>query len=160
LIASLQATEAIKWISGNRKQVRSSVLSVDLWENRIREIRIPESLSKDCRACGSQEFDFLDGRLGGTDDGTTILCGRGAVQIASVPSQTGKREEDNKRLDLAAIAQQWQSLGQVHRTAFFIRVELVNEDADRLTLFRDGRVIVDGTEDPSIARVIRDRYLG
>lgn len=159
-IASLQATEAIKWISGNRKQVRSSVLSVDLWENRIREIQIPQSLSTDCRACGKQEFDFLDGRIGGTDDGTTILCGRGAVQIASVSSQTDKREGDNKRLDLAAIAQQWQPLGQVHQTPFFIRIELANEEADRLTLFRDGRVIVDGTEDPSIARVIRDRYLG
>jgi adenylyltransferase/sulfurtransferase len=153
LIASLQATEAIKWISGNRDQIRSKVLSIDLWENRIREIDIPASLADDCPACGSQHYDFLTGKIGGVDDGVTVLCGRDAVQITSGTDLA-------VRVDLDSLANRWSKLGQVQRTPFFIRMDLSDSEAQRLTLFRDGRVIVDGTEDPAIARTIRDRYLG
>ena len=153
VIASLQATEAIKWISGNRDQVRSKVLSVDLWENRIREIDIPASLSSDCRACGAGELDFLSGQVGSVDDGATVMCGRGAVQIAAASDQPVS-------INLNSLADQWSKVGQVQRTPFFIRMDLAETDADQLTVFRDGRVIVDGTEDQAIARTIRDRYLG
>ncbi|KAA1261497.1 Molybdopterin-synthase adenylyltransferase [Rubripirellula obstinata] len=154
LIASLQATEAIKWISGNRNHVRSKVLSIDLWDNRIREIDIPESLSKNCPACGQREYEFLSGEMSSVDDGTTVLCGRDAVQI------TATSGENNHSIDLELIADRWAKIGPIQRTAFFVRMQLDEPEAERITLFRDGRVIVDGTEDPAIARIIRDRYLG
>ena len=154
LIASLQATEALKWISGNRDQVQKKVLSIDLWDNRIREIDIPRLLSKDCPACSKRDFRFLQGDLGSADDGTTVLCGRDAVQLAAGMSA------DDDSVDLASLANRWSKIGQVQQTRFFIRMNLSDVEAERITLFRDGRVIIDGTEEPAIARTIRDRYLG
>ena len=154
LIASLQATEALKWISGNRTEVRTKVLSIDLWDNRIREIDIPKSLSKDCPACSKREFSFLQGDLASVDDGTTVLCGRDAVQLAAAFS------ENDQSIDLASLADRWGKIGKVQQTRFFIRMNLSDAEAQRITLFRDGRVIIDGTEEPAIARTIRDRYLG
>lgn len=154
LIASLQATEAIKWISGSRDQVRSKVLSIDLWDNRIREIDISKSLSENCPACQKGRYEFLYGDSSSIDDGTTVLCGRDAVQIAATSNGI------NDLIDLESIADRWVKISSVQRTPFFVRMPLDDSEARRITLFRDGRVIVDGTEDPAIARTIRDRYLG
>ena len=51
LVASLQATEAIKWLSGNREAVRDGLLSIDLWSNRIREVKLSPVISSECPAC-------------------------------------------------------------------------------------------------------------
>ncbi|MEL6110665.1 MAG: HesA/MoeB/ThiF family protein, partial [Planctomycetota bacterium] len=47
-IASLQVTEAIKWLSGNRDQVSRDVLSIDFWNNRIRRVELNDRLAPDC----------------------------------------------------------------------------------------------------------------
>ena len=147
LIASLQVTEAIKWLSGNRAAVRESLLSVDLWNNRIREIRLKPLLNANCVACDQRNLEFLDGDRGQTSDG--ILCGRDAVQISCLT--TGA-------IDLSVIAERWESIGRVQSTPFFVR--LFPDQERSLTLFGDGRVIVTGTTDISEARVLYDRYVG
>lgn len=149
VIASLQTTEALKWISGNRESLRDKLLSVDLWNNRIREMTLTKDLSTDCEACRGK-YDFLNSDADSPND-TTVLCGRGAVQLSS-PNEF--------KISLTTLAERWRGLGDVQSNPFFTRLRL-SEDANiQLTLFRDGRVIVDGTEDPSRARILRDRLLG
>ncbi|WP_145421627.1 ThiF family adenylyltransferase [Planctomycetes bacterium K23_9] len=147
LIASLQVTEALKWLSGNQDDVRQTVLSVDLWSNRIRELKLGPATSKDCMACAQQKLEFLDGERGQTSDG--VLCGRDAVQISAL---TGSQ------IDLATFAKRWDGVGRIQLTTFFAR--LFPDDERSLTLFRDGRVIVTGTSDISEARTLYDRYVG
>ena len=147
-IASLQAGEAIKWLSGNRDAVRRSVLSLDFWQNRIREITISETLSKTCRACHDRQYDFLEGRKEAADQ-TFALCGRDSVQVAGM---------GNVRLDLQAIARRWPGVGAVQETAFFIRLHF--DETTSLTLFRDGRAVIAGTQQISEARSLYDRYVG
>ncbi len=146
-IASLQVTEAIKWLSGNRQAVSASVLSVDFWHNRVRQVHLGPETAPRCVACVQRKFEFLSGDAVAGGDG--VLCGRQAVQITPA---------GNPGVELSAIAARWASIGPVQSTRFFVRLHL--DPATHLTLFRDGRVVVTGTDDPARARSLVDRFLG
>jgi len=148
VVASLQAMEAIKWLSGNRKDAREKLLSLDLWNNRIRELSIPEAISKSCIACGHGKYQFLEGDRAVEAENATVLCGRDAVQLHT----------SAQAVDLRQIAQRWEGLGRVQTTPFFVR--LFPTDSHSLTLFRDGRVVVTGTDQISEARTLCDRFVG
>jgi len=145
LIASLQACEAIKWISGNRSDVRTDVLSVDLWGNQMRNIRFTGN--EDCIACVQHRYDFLNATAAEGEAAET-LCGRDAVQIAGSGS----------RVDLQRVARAWGSVGKVTEARFFVRLALPEEQT--LTLFRDGRAVISGVRDIAHARSLFDRYVG
>lgn len=147
-IASLQATEALKWLSGNQQSVSRDVLAIDFWNNRIRQVKLDASLAPDCVACVQRRFEFLRGDALASSDGT--LCGRNAVQISPAAGTVS--------IKLDALAERWQAMGTVQTTKFFTRL-YVNETT-HLTVFRDGRVVVQGTNDPARARTLVDRFLG
>ena len=147
-IASWQVTEALKWLSGNQQAVSSEMLSIDFWHNRVRKIETPRGNENVCRACGERIFEFLNGDS--ADSGDIALCGRDAVQIQTRHPGTS--------VDFEAVRTRWESLGDVQANRFFTRLHLA--DAIQLTLFRDGRVVVHGTQDIDRARTLVDRYVG
>ena len=152
-IASLQAMEAIKWLSGNRDRIRSKLLSIDFWENRIRELTLSRLSNDQCIACGQRNFEYLSGKRSVSDQDAILLCGRNAVQLN--PADTG-----TTGVHLDRLADDWQSLGGVQRTPFFVRLKQPDQSVFTITVFRDGRVVIDGTEDLVEARTLRDRYVG
>ncbi|MGI9472600.1 MAG: ThiF family adenylyltransferase, partial [Rubripirellula sp.] len=77
------------------------------------------------------------------------LCGRDAVQIHS---------GDTNAVDLSLMAKRWEPVGRVQANPFFVR--LFPDDSHSLTLFRDGRVVVTGTSEISVARTLCDRFVG
>ena len=81
IVASYQATEAIKMLSGNRAAVNRELLILDVWENTNRRVKIAPLLAARAiaRAARSASFEWLDGEHGTQ---TTSLCGRNAVQVA------------------------------------------------------------------------------
>ena len=149
LVASLQATEAIKWLSGNQSAVRQTLLSVDLWSNRIREFKITPAITDQCPACSKRDFEFLDGSRAVQSEAAAVLCGRDAVQINNASDGT---------VDLSLMAKRWAGVGRVQSTPFFVR--LFPDPDHSLTLFRDGRVVVTGTSEIGEARSLCDRYVG
>jgi len=146
-IASLQAVEALKWLSGNRSAIHESVWSVDFWKNRFRELSIDRLPSQSCRACGEHHYDFLEGHHASAG-ATMTLCGRSAVQITPSTSVA---------VELDQMASRWQGQGDVQQTRFFVRL---TTSTLRLTLFRDGRAVIDGTEQTGQARAFYDRLVG
>jgi molybdopterin/thiamine biosynthesis adenylyltransferase len=148
-IASLQASDAIKWLSGNRDEVRTTLLSIDLWHNRIRELSLSEDIGKNCPACSSGKFEYLDGSKGIESETAAALCGRDAVQISPTTSGT---------VPLKTIAKKWQGVGRIQETPFFVR--LFPDPEHSVTLFRDGRVVISGTDNLQTARTLCDRYVG
>ena len=147
-IASLQAHEAIKWLSGNQQSTRSKLLSIDLWNNRIRELTIPDQLRETCTACGKKQYEFLEGTHAVKSESASVLCGRDAVQI-----QTGETE-----IDFDKLQERWKSTGKTQKTRFFLRLHI--NETQSLTVFRDGRVVINGTDEISIARTLLNRFLG
>jgi adenylyltransferase/sulfurtransferase len=90
----------------------------------------------------------LDGSRAIESEAASVLCGRDAVQI-----QTSSRS-----IDLARLAQRWQRIGTVQQTPFFVRLR--PDDIHSLTVFRDGRAVITGTDQISEARVLCDRFIG
>ena len=145
VIASLQAMEAIKLLSGNRDQVNPAMTFVDLWHNQIRTIGVAAGRSADCPTCGRREFAWLEGGRGAA---TTRLCGRNSVQISANGSDP---------VDLEALAQKLGGVGRVSANPFLVRLEV---DDYQLTIFADGRTIVGGTDDPAVARTVHAKFVG
>src|SRR6478752_10345417 len=93
IVASFQAAEAIKLLTGRLDKVNRDLLYFDVWENVNRRIKIANLRGKvDCPCCQRRRFEWLEGEHGAQ---TTSLCGRNAVQVSHrVPG----------RLDFEAMA--------------------------------------------------------
>jgi adenylyltransferase/sulfurtransferase len=147
VVGSLQALAAIKLLSGNAAAVANEMAVLDLWSNSIKTISLDGGKRDDCPTCGLRRFDYLNlanGRGG-------RLCGRNAVQV--VPSST-------IAVDLSTIERRWAGAGPLFRTPYYLKLELVGREPAKLTLFPDGRLIVQGTEDVGRARSLYSRYVG
>jgi adenylyltransferase/sulfurtransferase len=146
VIASLQACEAIKVLSGHRAAV-SRVLNVfELWDNRIRQVKLDALRDRqDCPACQRREFPWLAGERGSH---TAVLCGRNAVQL-SFPGR--------ESLSLDALARKLAGVGVVAHNRYLLRLSV---DSFLITVFPDGRAIVGGTENIAEAKTLYAKYIG
>jgi adenylyltransferase/sulfurtransferase len=146
IIASFQATEALKLLAGKRDQVNRDLIYVDVWENVQRRIKIAPLLGKvDCPCCQRRRFEWLDGEQGSH---TTSLCGRNAVQVA---------HRTAARLNFEDLARHLEMLGEVSYNRFLLKF---TADAYDFTLFPDGRAIIKGTSDVEKARTLYAKYIG
>lgn len=140
--ASLQATEAMKFLTGNLASLRRTLLSYDLWSNERSEIsaRTPDPA---CTVCGQRQFPYLAGE--GRPHIT--LCGRNSVQI----------HEHNRPVELPALAAKLAPLGTVRHNGLLLRFERAPYT---ITVFPDGRALVQGTTDTALARSLYARFIG
>jgi adenylyltransferase/sulfurtransferase len=146
VIASIEAQEAIKILAGKPQAVSRKLTVIDLWENRFRQVSIAALRDTgECPACAGTEFPWLDGSRGSQ---TAVLCGRNAVQL-SFPGAA--------KLDLDALQAKLKGVGRVTRNPFLLRLAV---DDYLLTVFADGRAIIGGTEDESVARSLYAKYVG
>jgi adenylyltransferase/sulfurtransferase len=147
VIASLQANEAIKILSGNPSAISRTLNVYELWDNRVRQINL-DSLKANvsqCPTCSGSEFPWLEGKRGSH---TAILCGRNAVQL-SFPERGS--------LSLEQLAQKLDGIGRVSMNQFLLRFAV---DDYLVTVFPDGRAIVGGTEDIAEAKTVYAKYIG
>ena len=145
-IASFEAIEAIKILSGDFESLNRDLIMIDLWNWSFRQLKVAGLLGKvDCPTCRRREFDWLEGRMGSH---TTTLCGRNAVQIAT-------RRTD--KLDFAHLASKLVGIGDVRHNDFMLRFET---DGHEFTVFPDGRAIIKGTNDIARAKTLYAQYLG
>lgn len=148
VVASLEAALALKILSGHADEVNPELTIVDVWSMTFRSMSVRELREKSaCPACHQGERTWLRGERGSQ---STVLCGRNAVQVS--PSEKGK-------VSLDELAERWKASGTVHKNAWLARLSLRNPDLE-VTVFRDGRAIIQGTEDLATARGIYARYVG
>jgi molybdopterin-synthase adenylyltransferase len=143
VIASLEAAEAIKFLSGNVEALNDRLIACDVWSGRLQSVRVARN--PDCRACARRELRYLDGEA----QPHITMCGRDSVQI----------HERNRRLDLAELARRVANASEsdVRNNEFLLRFRVPPYE---LTVFADGRAIVKGTQDPAVARSLYARYIG
>ena len=142
LVASIAATETLKFFAGKHQQLRRTLLSFDLWTNDHAEISAAKPRSG-CPACGEQDFIHLAGE--GRPHIT--LCGRNSVQI----------HERHRPIDFNEMDRRLQPHGTVRRNDFVLKFW---HDPYEMTLFPDGRAIIKGTTDTAVARSLYARYVG
>lgn len=142
LAASVEVTEAIKFIVGAQHQIRRSLLSFDLWTNERSEV--PTGRPRpDCEVC--QQHDFR--HLRGEGRPHITLCGRNSVQI----------HERHRPVDFHEMEKRLVRHGTVRYNNLLLRFEY---GPYVLTLFADGRTIVQGTTDVTQARTLYARFIG
>jgi molybdopterin-synthase adenylyltransferase len=147
IIASYQATEALKILTGKRETVNRDLLYFDVWENTQRKIKVAPLLGKvDCPCCQRRRFEWLEGELGSQ---TTSLCGRNAVQVSHRTAAALNFEDLARHLETLG--------GAVSYNRFLLKF---NVDAYEFTVFPDGRAIIKGTSDEDKARTLYAKYVG
>jgi molybdopterin-synthase adenylyltransferase len=143
VVASLEAAEAVKLLVGQIEALHGRLVSCDVWSGKFQSIRVARN--PDCRACARGEFSYLEGEL----QPHITMCGRDSVQI----------HERSRRLDLGALSRRLAgaSAAEVRNNEFLIRFRVPPYE---MTVFADGRAIIKGTKDPSVARSLYARYIG
>ena len=140
--ASIAATEALKFITGRKHELRRTLVSEDLWRNERAEVSSARQ-REDCRTCSRREFIHLVGER----RPHITLCGRNAVQI----------HEYRRPIDLRAMGERLKAHGSVRHNDFVLKFW---KEPFEMTLFPDGRAIIKGTNDAAVARSLYSRFVG
>ena len=141
LVASIAATEALKFLVGAREKMRRTLLSWDVWNNERAEVSAAQP-REGCRACGG---DFI--HLSGQGRPHITLCGRNSVQI----------HERLRPIDFAELSGRLLPHGVVRHNEFVLKFF---REPYEMTLFPDGRAIIKGTTDTAVARSLYARFVG
>ncbi len=146
LAASLQVTEALKFLTQQPSLMRRSLISFDLWTGDRSEIAT-STPDPGCTVCGARSFTHLTG----AGRPHITLCGRNSVQI----------HEHHRPLDLAAMHDRLAVHGNVRSNDLLLRLDLDRAQVPyTITLFADGRAVIQGTTDVALARTLYARYIG
>jgi adenylyltransferase/sulfurtransferase len=143
MVGSLQVVEAMRLLLEENGGA-DRLIAFDAWAGRFRTIDVSQGRRPDCPACAQKRFEFLLTRRA---DAAASLCGREAVQIRG-----------DRLADFPATAARLTGVGTLQQTPYFLRCRLPEKIT--LTLFPDGRAIVQGTTDVGRARSIYARYVG
>jgi len=148
VVAALQVVTALKILSGNRELVEPALSIVDVWDGTLRKMSVANLRERsNCPACVQGQREWLSGTKRSQ---TTILCGRNAVQISPA---------EKRPLLLAELAARLRTAGDVSQNSFLLRLTLPGGEF-QLTIFPDGRAIIKGTDDITVARSLYARYVG
>jgi molybdopterin-synthase adenylyltransferase len=148
LAASIQVTEALKLLTRQSHLMRRTLLSFDLWnptgQNSLDRSEINTGTpNPDCPVCAHRQFTHLAG-IGRPH---ITLCGRNSVQI----------HEHHRPVDFAAMRDRLLPHGAVRFNDLLLRFE---RPPHTLTLFPDGRALIQGTTDITLARSLYARFIG
>jgi molybdopterin/thiamine biosynthesis adenylyltransferase len=143
-ISSIQVSEAIKLLVGKRDKLHGSLMQIDVWMNDWRKIKLAGP-QPNCPTCGERNFEFLDAE---SAEFAAVLCGRNAVQVAP-PNPVD--------LDLDELSSKLRQVAAVTQNEYLIRF---SPHGHEITIFKDGRAIIRGTEDVSVARSLYAKYIG
>lgn len=148
IVASLQAVEAIKILTGRLDDVSRKLVQLDVWDGQFDAFDVQRAFDAgDCQCCKHRVFDYLDGEHSSR---STTLCGRNAVQVNAPPGTSVNLEEVAARL--AKVAKSPPTTNR-----YLVRCQV---DDYEITLFQDGRAIIKGTSEPDTARTVYARYIG
>ena len=152
-VASIQAGAALFWLGAGdaaRAAYAPHLTEIDVWVGELR--RVEAQRDDACPCCGERDFPFLRAPA---QRSAWSLCGRNTVQVRSpVPTGVGGR----KRADLARIAASLRGAASgVRELGTILRFDV---EGLRVTVFADGRALLEGTDDVDRARAVYDRYVG
>jgi molybdopterin/thiamine biosynthesis adenylyltransferase len=146
VVASLQALEAIKILTGRLEALNRRLVTFDLWTGHFQAIDMQSAYDDgDCCCCKQGRFDFLAGEQA---PATATRCGRNAVQVLPPPGL---------RVDFKQIATRLKSGARPEYNTFMLKFRV---DDCAVTLFPDGRAIIQGTPDPDHGRALYAQYIG
>ena len=143
-VAAAQVAEALKLLAGDTNALHNSLLQFDVWRNEYRRVALGAP-APDCPACALGRYESLEAEA---VEFAAALCGRDAVQIS--PRRAAP-------IDLRALAARLARAGEVQVNEYLLRLRAGRYE---LTVFKDARAIIRGTDDAATARTLYARYVG
>lgn len=140
-IAALQAGLGLRLLV-DPEGLEPALVELDAWSGETR--RIVARQDPACPCCVLGERKWLDAP---ESQQAVSLCGRNTVQVRG----SGRPDLDRLAERLGDLAPDLVRVGPVLRATL---------DDVRMTLFPDGRALLEGTEDLERARAFYDRYVG
>ena len=147
VVAAVQVTEALKLLTGHDADLHRSLMQFDVWRNEWRRIALQGEPAADCPVCAHARYEMLEAEVG---ELAAALCGRDAVQLRPARPQASP-------IDLSALAERLRAAGEVKVNEYLVRLRVGQYE---LTIFRDARAIIRGTDDLNTARTLYTRYVG
>jgi molybdopterin-synthase adenylyltransferase len=154
LAASIQVTEALKYLTGQPHLMRRTLLSFELWNSvdgtsgsTLDRAEISaDSPRPGCEVCGGRIFTHLAGQ----NRPHITLCGRNSVQI----------HEHHRPLDFGILRARLAAHSDIQDVRSNDLLLRFRRGIHTMTVFPDGRAIVQGTTDVTIARSLYSRFIG
>jgi molybdopterin/thiamine biosynthesis adenylyltransferase len=143
IVAAIEVTTAMRYLIDG--EAPAGLLTIDGWKGGGETSRSLQGARPlpDCPSCGLLELPALTSET----EQTVTLCGRNSVQIySSLNAELSRTAEALRRISDDV---------SLHAESVTARLP-----QGSITLFEDGRVIVEGTTDPLEARSLVARYLG
>jgi len=143
--SAIQSGLALQILAHPESPPESGLITADLTSFEIRRMKLPSQSLAHCVACGERSFPALSMDQAAQ---ARALCGRNAIQLSAPAAGFPELEVLAERIGDAI---------ELERHAYLLRLKIPE---GRITVFRDGRAIIEGTEDAGRARALFDRYLG
>ncbi|WP_085992601.1 MoeB/ThiF family adenylyltransferase [Oceanobacillus senegalensis] len=144
MVVAHQTTEVIKLLVGDKKALRSKLVTFDLWNNHYHMMNVARAKKQECPTCGKNpSYPNLQYE---SSTKTDILCGRNTVQI---------RKPQKPNLD--ELANRLRNIAPIKYNEFLLSIEYKSY---RLVFFQDGRTLVHGTDSIEKAKSIYNQLAG
>lgn len=163
-VASFQVTEALKILAGKKAEADRRLWRFDIWKKEFKPVDVGAAFmtptegaclparrainrapTNRCGGCLRGEYPHLSRGHGSR---TAALCGRNAVQVIRDPQG---------RLDFQNLAGKLSLLGAVQYNDYLLKASI---SPFEITVFQNGRAIIQGTDDPAQAKSIYAKYIG
>ena len=145
LIASFQTIEVLKILAHGPKSADRRLWKIDLWKKEFRPVEIFRSIQKKCSGCEKGEFPYLNRERVSR---SVTLCGRNAVQIF---------RSETREIDFRNLAGKLSGAGEVTYNEYLLKASIPPFE---ITVFANGRAIIQGTQDASQAKSVYAKYIG
>ena len=147
MVTSYQTTEVLKLLVEDKENMRSKLVSIDLWKNQYSAINMDRLKNDACPTCGTNPvYPYLTAEK---ETKAAVLCGRDTVQI---------RPTDGKQVSFERISERVKPIADAFLENPFLMSFTFGEQ--RIVLFKDGRALIHGTKDIAEAKKIYHRYVG
>lgn len=146
MVVSLQITEAMKILLNQMNHLRRTLFSFDSWKNKVSSIDVDYLKKGECPSCGKDAiYPTLQEE---NETKVTVLCGRDTIQI---------RPTSQIQRDLIRLSCSLSGIGEnIHLNDYLISFHI---EEYRIVAFRDGRVLVHGTNDKKLANALYQQYI-
>ncbi|MBU3758506.1 MAG: thiazole biosynthesis adenylyltransferase ThiF [Candidatus Omnitrophica bacterium] len=143
-IASFQATEAVKILAGWGERVDRRIWKVDVWSRFFKSIAVSHLENLPCSGCSCEDYPYL---FPETSEKRLALSGRNAVQICLVSELP---------IDFREMAERLSGQAEISFNPYLMNISV---EPYEITVFRNGRAIIEGTEDPQRAMSLYQRFV-
>lgn len=145
LIASYQVTECLKLLVEDEDSLRDTYFSVDVWRNQHYSLQVEKAKDENCSSCGKNAtYPYLQFH---SQTNAQVLCGRNTVQLRTRV----------QKFDWGFLEKKLKKKGTVKSNPFLLSCDI---DSFRFVFFKDGRILVHGTNDILKAKKLFYRLIG